>query len=61
MSNFLKVTDKFKYDCLIAINKDLVDLVEDDLQGGSKITSFKAGIALNVNETAEQVIAQMEE
>lgn len=61
MSKFLKVTDKFKYDCLIAINKDLVDLVEDDSNGGSKITSFKACIALNANETVGQVMKQMEE
>lgn len=54
--NFLKVTDKFKYDCNIVINKSLIDVIEDDLQGGSKITSVKAGITWNVNETADEVL-----
>ena len=60
MSKFLKVTDS--YHCTLMINKDLVDLVEENLHGGgAKITSLKAGISWNVQETVIQIMKQMED
>jgi hypothetical protein len=59
MSKFLKLTDK--YDCDIAINKDLVDVFEDLLNGGARITSLKANETWDVKETTKQIMEQMEE
>lgn len=59
MSKFLRLTDK--YECDIAINKDLVDSVEDKLNGGAKITSLKANETWDVKETTKQIMEQMEE
>ena len=59
MSKFLKVTDS--YHCSMLINKDLVDLVEENLHGGTKITSFKAGTTWGVQETVIQIMKQMED
>lgn len=59
MSKFLRLTDKYK--CDIAINKDLVDVVEDLSNGWSRITSLKANETWDVKETTKQIMEQMED
>lgn len=58
MSKFLMLTDKYK--CDVAINKDLVDVVEDLTNGGARITSLKANETWDVKETTKQIMEQME-
>lgn len=59
MSKFLKLTDKYD-ECDIAINKDLVDVVEDLLTNGARIILLKANKTWDVKETTKQIMEQME-